>query len=86
MAEKLLCNNVTDLWKDVRVINKGKTFLTCTIEGVSGADNIAELWRKHYSAVFNCVESNPYKVRRIANNDKFGITTREVYEVLCLRQ
>lgn len=32
----------------------------CTIDGISGADNIAELWRQHYSTLFNCVESDIY--------------------------
>ena len=75
MAEKLLCNNLTDLWKEVRALNRGNTSLPCTIEGVSGADNIAELWRRHYSALFNCVKSDPYKVGNIANSDTLGITT-----------
>ncbi len=36
--------------------------LPCSIEGVSGAENIAELWRQHYSTLFNCVKSEPCKV------------------------
>jgi len=52
LAEKLLCNNTTDFWKEGRAKNKVNNLLPCTIEGVSGADNIAELWRQHYSALF----------------------------------
>ncbi len=31
MAENLLCNNITDFWKEVRAMKMGKTFLPCTI-------------------------------------------------------
>ena len=48
-------NNVTEFWKEVTATNRAKAVLPCNIEGVSGADNIAELWRQHYSALFNCI-------------------------------
>lgn len=82
LAEKLLRNNVTDFWKEVRALNRGNTVLPCTIEGVSGADNVAELWKQHYSDLFNCVKSDPYKVGNIANSDTVGITTNEVYQAI----
>lgn len=82
MADKLLGNNVTGFWKEVRALNRGNTLLPCTIEGVSGTDNIAELWRQHYSALFNCVKSDPYNVGNIVNGEAVSITTKEVYQAI----
>ncbi len=46
-------------WKDVSPIHRSNVTLPCSIEGVSGAENIAELWRQHYTTLFNCVKSEP---------------------------
>ena len=75
MAEKLLGNNVTGFWKEVRALNRSNTLLPCTVEGVSGTDNIAELWRQHYSDLFNCVTSDPFNVGNIAHEDVLSIST-----------
>lgn len=53
VAEKLRSQDVNGFWKEVRALNRANTLLPCAMEGVSGADNIAELWRQHYSALFN---------------------------------
>lgn len=37
------------------------------IEGVSGGDHTAELWRQHYSDLFNCVRCDPYKISNISD-------------------
>ncbi len=76
MVENVLCNNVNAFWKDVRSINRSN--VTCSIEGVSGAENIAELWRQHYSTLFNCVKSEPGKVEVVSNIDTGSITTNDV--------
>ena len=60
MAGKLLSNNANGFWKEVKNINRSKAVLPCNMDGVSGADNITELWRQHYAALFNCVKSEPY--------------------------
>ena len=59
MAEKLLHCNTNGFWKEVKALNRGNMPLPCTVEGVSGQENIAELWRQHYSAIFNCIQSEP---------------------------
>ena len=56
--------------------------LPSTVEGVSGADKIADLWKQNYSALFNCVKSDPYTVGNISNRDAVGITTHEVFEAI----
>lgn len=53
----------------MRVLNTSKTSLLCTVDGISGADNIAELWQ-HYGTLFNCISniSDLYKVEDIESN------------------
>ncbi len=53
MAMKLLNHIISDFWKEVRTLNSCRVSLPCTLDGVSGAENIAELWRQHYSSLFN---------------------------------
>lgn len=48
MAKKLLNKNITDFLKEVRILNNCRISIPCTVDGVSGADNIVELWRQHY--------------------------------------
>ncbi len=82
LAENLLCNNVNAFWKDVRSINRSIVTLPCSIEGVSGVENIVELWRQHYSALFNCVKREPCKVEVVSSMDTGSITTNEVYQAI----
>ena len=48
-----------DFWKEIRNINNsGKTYLPSSVEGITGNDNIAEMWRKHFAELFNCVNDD----------------------------
>ena len=82
MAKKLLSNNATDFWKEVRVLNNCKAPLPCSVGGVSGTSNIAEVWRLHYSALFNCINSEPYKADNNMTDDPMVITAQEVYNAV----
>lgn len=82
MADKLLGNDVTGFWKEVRALNMVSTSLPCTAEGVSGNDKMAELWKQHNSKLFNCVKSDLYKVGNVANSDTVGTTCREVQQAI----
>lgn len=77
MARKLLQHDVQDFWKEVQVMNITKVPLPSSIEGVTGPDNIVELWRKHYSDLFNCVKSDCFSIGNVSN-DNVVITTEEV--------
>lgn len=80
MAKKLLGNDVTGFWKEVKALNRSNTSLPNNIEGVTlVACNIAELWRQHYSVLFNCIKSDPYEVGNCDANDSVGISANEVY-------
>ena len=78
MANKLLSNNVVDFWKEVRVLNNSKASLPCTVDGTSGTQNIAEVWRQHYSNLFNCINSELYKVGYIKYDENMIIMPQEV--------
>ncbi|XP_042079355.1 uncharacterized protein LOC121814967 [Haplochromis burtoni] len=78
----MLCNNTADFWKEVKALNNCKPSLPSTVEGVSGADNIAALWRQHYSALFNCIKSEPYEDNLDMSNDTISVRTHEVYEAI----
>lgn len=65
LAKKLLHNDVRDFWKEVKVMNASKIPLPSSIDGVTGTVNIAELWRKHYSDLLNCVKSEDFSIDTI---------------------
>ena len=56
--------------------------LPCNMEGVTGENNIAELWREHYSHAFNCVKSDTYKIDKITNSSATGVSTNEVRKAI----
>ena len=41
--------------KEVKHINASNTPLPTCIDGISGADNIAQMWRDHYYDIVNSV-------------------------------
>lgn len=66
MVDNLLKNDVTSFWKEEKSLHRAKTGLPCNIEGVSDPVGIADLWRKHYAALFNSVKGELYLVGTIA--------------------
>ncbi len=82
LAYKMLSNNMNDFWKEVRALHNCKSSLPCTVDGISGTDNIAELWRQHYSLLFNCVKSDPYKGGSVRSGDLISITTQEIKDAI----
>ena len=61
-------------------INNCKPSLPHTVDGVSVASAIAELWRRHYSKLFKCVQTNGHQVANVENIDM--ITTHEVSQAI----
>lgn len=66
----------------MRNLNRGNTLQPCNIKGVLRADNIVELWRQHYSPLFNSVKSDPYIVVSVGNTESVGVTAIEVYQAI----
>ncbi len=50
---------------------------------ILGNDNIVELWRKHYQALFNCVHSNLYTVGNVDFSEDVVVRAEEVREAIC---
>ena len=87
LAEKLLEGNDKDFWKGVKKINKPLQSQATQIDGVVGAVNIAELWKKHYEELFNRIKSKvPYNIK-IENNDGISVSEEEVlFEIRNLKK
>lgn len=73
MAKKLQNNNVNDFWKEVKVINNSKMPLPSSVNGVTGSEQIAQLWSEHYGGIFNCVKSEEFHVGNVSFNDNVMI-------------
>uniref|UniRef100_A0A8C7WMW5 Cytochrome P450, family 2, subfamily P, polypeptide 10 n=1 Tax=Oryzias sinensis TaxID=183150 RepID=A0A8C7WMW5_9TELE len=62
-----MINDYHKFWKEVNALNNRKTSLPSNIEGVCGADNIADLWRKHYSDLLNSVKSHAVSIDNVTD-------------------
>ncbi len=51
-------------------MNASKIPLPSSVEGVTGSENIADLWRKHYSDLFNCVKSDDFNIGNVSFNNE----------------
>ena len=58
LATKLQEGRPDRFWKEVNRINNCKVPLPNGIDGVTGADNITELWKGHFEQLFNCIHDN----------------------------
>ena len=55
LANNLLKSDTTDFWKELRRISRRKVYLPLTVDGVSGVENITDMWRNYYVELFNCL-------------------------------
>ena len=62
LAKKLHYNNAKEFWKEIKVINNSKMPLPSNTDGTTGPENIAEVWKEHYSDIFNCVKSKEFNL------------------------
>ena len=56
LAKSLLNKDNGDFRKEIKTMSNAKTVLPNSIDGVSGASDIADLWQKHYQNLFNCID------------------------------
>ena len=61
-----------EFWKEVKHLNASNTPLLTSIDGISGADNIAQMWRDHYSDIFNYVNQTIDVVYNVDESTDFG--------------
>ena len=53
LADHMKNHEINDFWKDIRKHSKSKSALFNCIDGVTGENAIADLWRDHYESLLN---------------------------------
>ena len=56
----------------MKQLNASNTQLPTCIDGISGADTIAQMWRDHYSDIFNSVNQSIDVVYNVYESTDFG--------------
>ena len=84
-----LCNkDPIKFWQSVKKINNSKaTKYVSTVGGVSGEQNISDMWRNHFQQLYNSVECNDDNrlvAKRLltANDDKVSVCLADVLDAL----
>lgn len=70
LARKFLCKDSTTFWKEIKRINRTKTSLANSVNNVSGDENIAAMWKRHYSNILNCnndLSKKDYVLKHLKN-------------------
>jgi hypothetical protein len=62
LARSLSDHDVKGFWKQIQRQNNANTPLPSTIEGCSGEEAIADMWRSHFEDVMNSVSSDARRV------------------------
>ena len=58
IAENLCKKDSRDFWKDIKHLTNKKVKLPTNIDGVHGDNDIVSMWKQHYAAIFNSVETS----------------------------
>ena len=82
LARKLQNRGHKDFWKEVKSMSNSKTPLPTNIEGISGEERIVELWRKHYSDLFNCLRSGVCNIGGVEFNEGIVVRINEMEEAI----
>ena len=82
LARKLQINNVNDFWKEIKTVNNSKVPLPSNIDGVSGLEEISQLWRQRYSELLNCVKSDLFIVDSVEFSDDAIVSPAEIHEAM----
>lgn len=77
IAKKKSSKNPREFWKEIKRENNSKTPLPCSIDGVSGEQNILRLWREHFQTLFNCLEREDINLSHGESHD-ISVTVQEV--------
>ena len=57
-AKSLLDKDMLSFWKHIRTTNNVGVPLATTIGGITGENEIAEMWQDHYKSILNSVKTN----------------------------
>ena len=84
LAKKLTDLNPNAFWKEIKLMNNSATPLPVNIDGVNGNEAIAELWKKHFKDILNCLRNNSEMTGSIDNSstayDDIYVTEEEEVE------
>ena len=58
LAKKLALSQPNKFWQEIRVMNGNHKSLPSCVGGVSGKDDIADVWREHFDKLFNCIQDD----------------------------
>ena len=65
LAKKLALSQPNKFWQEIRVMNGNHKSLPSCVGGVSGKDDIADVWREHFDKLFNCIQDDDVNTRMI---------------------
>ena len=83
LAKKFTSTNPRAFWKEIKRINSTKLPLPHCINGTSGCQEIANLWRDHYRDLFNCVlPCGTERTYHCDSAENMCITPKEVVEAI----
>ena len=58
LAKKLLCKNDKAFWKEIKLMNNSNLSLPNVVDGITGSNNIVNMWKSHYEDLFNCLKKD----------------------------
>lgn len=74
--------------EEIKFTYSSKVLLSSTIDGVIDKKNVAEIWRKYYSKILNCVKSEIFSLSDIGFNngvtiqpEKYNLPLREYLQI-----
>ena len=88
LADHMKNHEINDFWKDIRKHSKSKSALSNCIDGVTGENAIADLWRDHYESLLNDTTHHNEKAdvlqsfNNICSHAGMYVTMSEVLEVV----
>ena len=88
LADHMKNHEINDFWKDIRKHSKSKSALSNCIDGVTGENAIADLWRDHYESLLNDSTHHDEKpdvlqsFNNICSHAGMYVTMSEVLEVV----
>ena len=58
LAKKLLCKNDKAFWKEIKLMNNSNLSLPNVVDGITGSNNVVNMWKSHYEDLFNCLKKD----------------------------
>ena len=56
LVQKLALMEPKQFLQEIRDMNSSNTSLSSCVGGVSGKEEIADLWRQHFEKLFDCIQ------------------------------